>query len=119
MLEYYYKKSKIKIEDEFVILDNEKTHWFEFVSTELADKILKQSIYFLSNFGIKCIQLWPNGNLRVHPIDYLYEKYNLVLDKQSFHKKTEHAFVEENEARVELKEKRAKDKIKKEKENKN
>jgi|GEM_PF-3876900 len=109
MLEHFYKKSKINIIDGFIIIDKEeKIHWFEFVTTELSNKILKESIYWLSNFSIKCIQIWPNGNLRQHPIEYLYEKYKLILDKQSFFKKTEHIFVEENEAKAELKEKKAK-----------
>lgn len=72
-----------------------KIHWYEFVSNILIKKITNNNFYWVSVYLNTCIQQYSPKH--IHPIEFVYDKFTKVINKESLFVITENDFVAEKE----------------------
>ena len=70
MVKYYYEGHVLRVDNEFVIIDDIKTHWFQFIVYELSYEIYKK-------LDKHCAEIrWAEVISSDNPIEFLYNKHN-------------------------------------------
>jgi len=86
-------------------------HWYEFVTNILVKKITENKFYWVNVYLTTCIQYY--NPTHIHPVDFAYEKFILVINNESLFKRTENEYVvekEQKEANREAKKKKGRSK---------
>jgi len=97
-------------DDYLLINENQKVYWIVAL-TMITDVLLDGKHYWQDRFYTKCFQY---KNSIDHPVDFLFERFNTIINKEPLFKKTELEFVLENQEKENKRE--AREAAKKEKE---
>lgn len=97
----FVRTDDLKIIEDNGLLSMTSVHWFQLLTEYIAHTLLKEKFLIQNTFYTRCLQFKT-----MHPVDFLYEKYQAILNNEPLNKVTVHEYMKKVEAKESKKKKK-------------
>lgn len=100
LYDYCNKISRVIVTDDVKIIERNgmlsmtDIHWFQLMTEYIVPILLEKKYFIQDTFFTRCLQ-----HKTQHPVDFLYEKYEAIINNEPLNKETRHDYVLQAEAK--------------------